>query len=234
MSRKPKKDHRQANRLKLKTGGRKRNVKRSGSDFDPEFLAAHEPLRRRKPRKGDMPRALVEREIAEWMLADKEKHTGEDFGARPRSDIPFHIFNTYKGSPIPGDDAPLRRRTEAQERETNHFVALQASRCAELFRAVVIQLALDLEPTWGCTQEDRKWARALFKAETPYFQARTEELCALALIEPEALQSAYRAGRLNDLSREAIGKRRWDTRRANIARNEAENPTPGKQLELAL
>lgn len=215
--------------FRTNTAGKRRGAKAAKAALG-DFITAHEATRKDP---GDMPRALLERQLAEWMLADKEAHTGQDFGARPRSDIPFAMFTEWRALKL-NDGGPMRARSEAQQRATAAHVAREAAKCAELFRAVIWQLAIDLEPTWGTSPDDRKWAYSMFSAKSPYFVSRLDELSALSMIDPDALRSAYLAGRLNGLSRDAIGKRRWDTRRANNAARDAANPVSGKQMELAL
>lgn len=125
-------------------------------------------------------------------------------------------------------------RTPEQERRSAAYIADQAARCAELWRAVIVQLALDLEPTWGLSKVERHEAVMFFEGNNRTFRRWREELCALAMIDPEALLIAYADGRLHALSRETIGKRRYETRRRNIMAKTIDDMKLGQQKELFL
>lgn len=190
------------------------------------WLRSHEKLRD-KPRS-DMPRARLERELAEWMLADKEAHTGVEFGANPRTvitingashELPFRESLEFR-APIVNDAGRMKPRTEAQERASAFRIASDAERCAEMFRAVLLQLSLDRYAgdggaAWGTPKDDRRFARMFFEARSPHWDARREYLCGLAMVEAEAFLRADAEGRLRNLGADAIGKRRYETRLAN-------------------
>lgn len=85
-----------------------------------------------------------------------------------------------------------------------------------LWLGVIWRAVLDLEPSWDVNAREKTAAHAWFSGPTKAHREAMEEVCAMAGVEPDALRSLYRTGRLTQLAREAIGKERWETRRANI------------------
>lgn len=99
---------------------------------------------------------------------------------------------------------------------------LIAETCRGLWLGVIWRAILDLQPGWDVPLADNRAARAWFEGVTRAHRAAFEEVCALAGVEPDAIRSLYRSGRLAALASQAIGRERWETRRANIlARGDA-------------
>lgn len=115
------------------------------------------------------------------------------------------------------------------------FEAEQAERCASLWKAAIVQAGQDVTPHWGVSQSDRREALLLFEGRRdasgvpgspdyrPSDAERRAQLCELAGISEASLMRAYRSGGVRDLATDSVGKRRWETRRANA---EATAPQP--------
>lgn len=93
---------------------------------------------------------------------------------------------------------------------------LIAETCRGLWLGVIWRAVLDLQPGWDVPISDNRAARAWFEGVTRAHREGFEEVCDLAGADPEAIRSLYRSGRLRQLAADAIGRERWETRRANI------------------
>lgn len=175
-----------------------------------EWLNAHKPKRKRTSLEA-MPREFLEREVAQWMLRDKEVHTGRDLGAKPKT-LSFHKITQAAASDLPANDA---KPIDGGARVAMAYVQDEALKCVTLWRAVIEQQAYDLLKMWGASKEDHRSARMFFESETDRWRDARDGVCAMALIEPESLLAAHKAGRLKQLADNAIGRDRWHTRMIN-------------------
>jgi hypothetical protein len=188
------------------------------SEAGLEWLRAH----KRKPTKAvrEMPRFLLEQEIAQHMLADKQAHAARDLGAKPRNDLPFAMFANWKAPQLRSDDATPRDWAASVDFSK---VQDEAQKCVSLWRAVIEKQAFDLLKMWGASKEDYRSARMFFESKSERWTRAREEVCHLALLDPEAVCAAHKAGRFKLMAKEAIGRERYTTRLIN-AQPKADQP----------
>ena len=173
-----------------------------------QFLKAH---KQRLPKYiREMPRQFLERELSEIMLADKEAHSGEDLGAKPKK-ISFWKITDARPEDLPANDAAPWRGN----RERSDYVQDEARKCVTLWRAVLEQQAYDLLKMWGASKEDHRSAVMFFESNAERWREAREGVCAMALIGAADLSRAHRSGRLRGLAENAIGRERWQTRQVN-------------------
>lgn len=201
------------------------------------WLKAHRGARpfdakgkRRAAKPGDMPRVMIERELAEWMLADKEIHTGANLGAKPR-ELPFKQFLEWN-APRVADAGQMRARAETEQRASDAYVATEAEKCVSLWRMVVEQIAYDVLKMWGCPQAAHREAQMFFESNAANWTEARESVCAMAALDPSAVIRAHRQGALKTLADNAIGRQRYETRLRN-AEATAEQPDLFRSLELS-
>jgi hypothetical protein len=174
-----------------------------------KWLNAHKlnPLTKRKLEKS--PRFFLERELCEWFLADKEVHTAQKLGAKPKK-LSFAAL-TERDAPAVRD----RQGSRTDERESAAYIQDEAQKCVGLWRAVLEQQAFDVLKMWGCSKEDHRSAIMFFESKAKHWREALDGVCAMALLEPEAVTAAYKAGRFKELADGAIGRERYVSRMVN-------------------
>lgn len=209
--------------LKTREGAAWLKAHRSARPFDAKG-------KRRAAKPGDMPRVMIERELAEWMLADKEIHTGVSLGAKPR-ELPFKQFLEWR-APRVADGGPMRPRSVDAERATRSYVDAETEKCVSLWRMVVEQIAYDVLKMWGCPQAAHREAQMFFESNAASWTEAREGVCAMAALDPDAVVTAHRKGALKALADNAIGRQRYETRLRN-AEARAVQPDLFRSLELS-
>lgn len=166
----------------------------------------------------EMPRYFLERELAQHFLLDKEVHTGTSLGAKPLQ-ISFAKITHARAPELPANDATPARRISVR----TDYIADEAEKCVSLWRAVIERQAFDLLKMWGASKEDHRCAKLFFESQAPQWREARDGVCAMAMIEPDDIIRAHKAGRLKEIAADAIGRERWITRQLN-AQSTAQQP----------
>lgn len=177
--------------------------------------SAHKPKRKGKWHEA-MPRELLEAQVAQVMLADKEVHAKAILGnkftlkAKARTDIDFAIFMASKVSALPkGDNAPCARFPDP------NYVEQESEKCSKLWAAVIDCLALDTQAAWGCPKRDMIAAKYWFQAQGGVNAESRREVAELAGFSARKIDLAYATGKIHEHAKERIGRARWITRMEN-------------------